>query len=181
MATPPLDDPNFDRTVVFMIEHDDDGAIGVVLNRYDEFAPGIEVLAIGLDTVDAWLPLLAEPARLHSGGPVGDDSLIALGSSRSAAVPGWTLEGGTVGTVDLTTLPADTGAAYEQLRIFRGYSGWSPGQLEAEVDAGAWMVFDACIDDIFSTAPTELWRNVVRRQGGRLAWYADSPDDLAAN
>lgn len=185
MATPPLDDPNFDRTVVFMIEHTSDGAIGVVLNRFDDFTPGLEVLAVGIDTMDAWLPLLAAPARLHAGGPVGDDSLIALAMSSSPTASGWGLVsglvGGSVGTVDLTTRPGDMGATFDRVRIFRGYSGWSAGQLEAELDAGAWMVFDASTDDVFSIAPTDLWRTVIRRQGGRIAWFADSPDDLAAN
>lgn len=181
VATPPLDDPNFDRTVVFMIEHTADGAIGVVLNRFDDFTPGLEVLAVGIDTMDAWLPLLATPARLHSGGPVGDDSLIALAVSTSPTAPGWGLVGGSVGTVDLTTRPGDMGATFDRVRIFRGYSGWASGQLEAELDAGAWMVFDARADDVFSSEPTELWRTVLRRQGGRIAWFATSPDDLAAN
>ena len=64
------------------------------------------------------------------------------------------------------------------LRIFRGYAGWSPGQLDAEIDLGAWMVFDALAADVFTGEPSRLWRNVIRRQGGRLAWIADAPDDL---
>jgi putative transcriptional regulator len=181
VATPPLDDPNFDRSVVFMIEHDADGALGVVLNRFDDFGPGLDVLALGIDTMDSWLPLLAQPARLHAGGPVGDDSLIALASSSSATAPGWALIGGTVGTVDLTSRPGDMGAMFDQVRVFRGYSGWAAGQLEAELDDGAWMVFDALVEDVFCADPVGLWRRVLRRQGGQVAWLANAPDDLSAN
>lgn len=181
MATPPLADPNFDRSVVFVIEHDADGALGVVLNRIDDFGPGLDVLALGIDTMDAWLPLLAHPARLHAGGPVGDDSLIALASSSSVTAPGWVIIGGNVGTVDLTSRPGDMGATFHQVRVFRGYSGWGSGQLEAELDAGAWMVFDAQVDDVFCHDPTDLWRTVLRRQRGHVSWLANAPDDLSAN
>jgi len=77
--------------------------------------------------------------------------------------------------------PIDVAQRITKLRIFRGYAGWSPGQLDAEIDVGAWMVFDAEIDDVFTDQPDLLWRRVIRRQGGRLAWIADAPDDLSAN
>ena len=67
------------------------------------------------------------------------------------------------------------------LRVFRGYSGWGPGQLEGEIEAGAWLVLDPDPDDVFTADPDELWRSVLRRQPGRLAWLAGAPDDLAAN
>ena len=65
--------------------------------------------------------------------------------------------------------------------MFRGYAGWGPGQLEGEIAAGAWLVLDAEPDDVFAPEPWELWRSVLRRQGGRLAWLATAPDDLSAN
>ena len=67
------------------------------------------------------------------------------------------------------------------MRVFRGYAGWGPGQLEGEIMAGAWLVFDAEPDDVFATQPEQLWRTVLRRQGGRLGWLANAPDDLSAN
>jgi putative transcriptional regulator len=67
------------------------------------------------------------------------------------------------------------------VRIFRGYAGWGPGQLEGEIESGAWLVLDAEPDDVFAAEPDELWRSVLRRQGGRLAWLASAPDDLSAN
>ena len=67
------------------------------------------------------------------------------------------------------------------LRVFRGYAGWGPGQLEGEIEAGAWLVLDPEPTDLFTHEPDELWRTVLRRQPGRLAWLADAPDDLDAN
>jgi putative transcriptional regulator len=73
------------------------------------------------------------------------------------------------------------GAMFDQVRVFRGYSGWAAGQLEAELDDGAWMVFDALVEDVFCADPVGLWRRVLRRQGGQVAWLANAPDDLSAN
>jgi putative transcriptional regulator len=182
VATPPLGDPNFDRTVVFLLEHNDYGSIGVVLNRPTPLG-AIDSLAeqdIGTDTL-AWAPLVAEPARWFDGGPVGLDSLIALAEGRGDASDGWGPITTTLGSVDLGRPPDDLAVELGRVRIFRGYAGWSPGQLDAELAAGAWMVFDAADDDVFTDAPDQLWRAVVRRQGGRLAWVADAPDDLASN
>jgi putative transcriptional regulator len=181
VATPPLEDPNFDRTVVFMLEHNDEGAIGVVLNRFDEVFRTLDALASGIDSLTSWEPLLAPPARLHAGGPVGGDSLIALAAATVGTGTGWGGVTSDIGTVDLTVPPDEVGASLHQVRVFRGYSGWSPGQLEGELDVGAWMVFDALPTDVFTAEPSALWRTVVRRQGGTTAWFADAPDDLSAN
>lgn len=183
VATPPLDDPNFDRTVVYVLEHTDDGAVGVVLNRADE--PAFELAdEFDLDDLDAWTELLAPPAHIFLGGPVGDDSLIALAETDRESPrsdDAWGELTSTLGTVDLSVAPVDVAASLRRVRIFRGYAGWSPGQLEAELQVGAWMVFDTESDDLFTPEPADLWRRVVRRQGGRLAWIADAPDDLSAN
>jgi putative transcriptional regulator len=180
VATPPLGDPNFDRTVVYVLEHTDAGAVGVVLNRVDE---PVFALAEEFDVEDfgAWETLLAPPARVFLGGPVGDDSLIALAEGSGHDHEVWGPLTDTLGTVDLTVPPDSAAAEITRVRIFRGYAGWSPGQLEAELEIGAWMVFDPHDDDLFTDRPTDLWRRVVRRQGGRLAWIADAPDDLSLN
>ena len=86
-----------------------------------------------------------------------------------------------IGTVDLAMSPDEVATSFSHLRIYRGYAGWGPGQLDAEIDMGAWMVFDAGSDDVFTGEPSELWRSVLRRQGGRTAWIANAPDDLSAN
>lgn len=176
VATPPLDDPNFDRTVVYVLEHHADGALGVVVNR-----PTEELLG---EPLERWSDLQAQPAAVFDGGPVEPNALIALALALEPLdEPTDELApiSGRVTSADLTTDPAFVAGRVSAVRIFRGYAGWGPGQLEGELEAGAWLLLDAIPDDIFDDHPDLLWRTVLRRQGGRLAWLADAPDDLSAN
>lgn len=173
MATPPLADPNFDRTVVYMLEHTDDGAVGVVLNR-----PLREPLP---DQLHPWERLLSEPATLHHGGPVDESALIALAQLIGPIDGAWSLVADGLGSIDLMLDPDDVAASVTALRVYQGYSGWGPQQLDEELAAGAWMVLAAEPSDLFSPRPELLWRDVLRRQGGRVAWLANAPDDLSAN
>ncbi len=176
VATPPLEDPNFDRTVVYMLEHRDDGALGVVINR-----PTDETLN---EPLDRWADLQAAPESLFLGGPVEPDALIALAYANQPVLEETdelSPVAGRVASADLTTDPAFVAAVAQSVRIFRGYAGWGAGQLEGEIESGAWLVLDADPADVFASEPDELWRTVLRRQGGRLAWLADAPDDLSAN
>jgi len=176
VATPPLDDPNFDRTVVYMLEHQADGALGVVVNR-----PTEETLS---DPLDRWDELQSEPTTVFSGGPVEPNALIALALAREP-LDGVTDElapiSGRVSSADLSTDPALIAGRVTAVRIFRGYAGWGPGQLEGEIASGSWLVIDAEEGDVFDRSPQGLWREVLRRQPGRLAWLANVPDDLSAN
>ena len=176
LATPPLEDPNFDRTVIFMLEHHEDGAIGVVINR-----PSIEALD---EPLDRWIDLQSAPSSIFAGGPVEEQALLALAATKQPIhddighlAP---ITDG-IASADLTADPAIVAAAVSTVRVVRGYAGWGPGQLEVEIDAGAWLVLDATTADVFSDEPDELWRSVLRRQPGRLAWLASAPDDLSLN
>ena len=176
VATPPLDDPNFDRTVIYVLEHRDDGALGVVINR-----PSDESL---YEPLDRWIDLQAEPDTIFMGGPVEPDDLIALAhATHPVTEPTDELApvSGLVASADLTTDPMLLAGLVESVRVFRGYAGWGPGQLEDEIESGSWLVLDAEPDDVFAPEPDELWRSVIRRQGGRLAWLASAPDDLSSN
>ena len=118
-------------------------------------------------------------------GPV-DERLIALAqlteSIDGTPIDGaWILLSGGLGTIDLFLDPDEVAAAVAALRVFRGYSGWGSGQLDDELAAGAWMVLPAESSDVFGPNPKDLWRDVLRRQGGRIAWLANAPDDLSAN
>jgi putative transcriptional regulator len=173
VATPPLVDPNFDRTVVLLLEHGDEGALGVVLNRptgtpLDEAVP-------------EWAGLATGPPVVFAGGPVAPDAVIALGLSlESKERDGWMpIEGG-LGTVDLGRAP-DEVPELDTLRVFAGYAGWAPGQLEGELERGAWFVVVLDIDDVFGDDPQDLWRRVLKRQGGRLAMFANCPADPSTN
>lgn len=173
VATPPLTDPNFDRTVIYMLEHTDDGAVGVVLNRPLHEPPPPELYA--------WSDLLSEPGTLFNGGPVDDSALIALARLRGPIEGSWSQVTEGLGSIDLMLDPDEVAEGVLALRVFRGYSGWGELQLEAELAEGAWMVLPAELDDVFSLHAASLWRVVLRRQGGRLAWVANAPDDLSSN
>ena len=176
VATPPLEDPNFDRTVVYMLEHNEQGALGVIINR-----PTPEQLA---EPLDRWSELQPSPGSMFLGGPVETDALIALALTKQPldeATDELAPVSGTIASADLTTDPVFVAARVDAVRVFRGYAGWGPGQLESEIEAGAWLVLDAEPTDVFATEPDALWRTVLRRQGGRLAWLAEAPDDLSSN
>ena len=162
VAAPPLGDPNFDRTVVYMLEHNESGALGLVINR-----PSTTV-----DTaLENWVPLLAPPSSVFAGGPVQPDALIALGR----------LTTGEIEPVELDRDPVLLDPRPERVRMFHGYAGWGAQQLDGELEAGVWIVVSAESDDVFSDRPDDLWADVLARQPGRVAWMADAPLDLSLN
>ncbi|HEY8545749.1 MAG TPA: YqgE/AlgH family protein [Acidimicrobiales bacterium] len=174
IAEPMLEDPNFERSVVLLIEHSEEGALGVVLNRPTD----IDVGAV----LEQWGALATDPPVLYVGGPVSQDSLVALGRKRSGTeVAGWTQVLGDVGAVDLHLEPSDLAPALEGIRVFIGYSGWDAAQLEAELAQDAWMVVDAEVEDVFASDPETMWRAVLRRQGGKLARLANFPPHPSVN
>ena len=187
VATPVIGDPNFHRSVVFLLDHGDDGALGVVINRPTD---------VGLqDSLPGWDDLAAAPGVVFVGGPVEQAGAIGLGR----LAPGTVLDGredldegpwspvltaldsvGPLATVDLTRDPADV-QDIEALRIFVGYAGWGPGQLEAELGEEAWVVADAQRGDLWSADPEGLWPRILRRQGGITAWLSLYPLDPSGN
>jgi putative transcriptional regulator len=175
VATPTLLDPNFFRTVVFMIEHTPEAALGVVLNRPTE--------APLTDALPEWAHLAASPAVAFVGGPVqAHEAVIGIGrAARGAPGDGWEPLVDRIGTVDLGRSPADVSPEMEALRVFAGYAAWGPGQLDGELALDGWYVVDTEPDDILSDDPGTLWRRVLRRQGGDLAIVANFPLDLGSN
>ena len=174
VATPLLGDPNFDRTVVWLLEHGDDGALGIVLNRPSEL-PVAEPLP-------AWNLLTGLDAVVFQGGPVSTSSVIGLARVRAEAPEGtWAPVLGEIGVLDLAADPDDVGPALAGLRCFAGYAGWGGGQLEAEIEQGAWFVVDVDPTDPFTEHPEGLWRAVLARQGPELARFALVPDDPRVN
>ena len=175
VATPALGDPNFERTVVLMLEHGSEGALGIVLNR-----PTETPLA---EAVSDWAPLASPPGVVYLGGPVGIGTIIALGRTRDAddSPAGTEPVTGALVAVDLSTDPESLASRLTDLRVWTGYSGWAAGQLEAELAEEAWFVVAADASDATTSEPTTLWRAVLGRQPGTLAWFSNFPDDPSHN
>jgi putative transcriptional regulator len=173
VASPALVDPNFYRSVVLLLEHDEDGAVGVVLDR---------PLDIGVDDhLPSWRSHLAPPHRVFEGGPVQPETAIGVAYRPAvSALETWRPVLGGVGLVDVSLDPADIDGI-EEARIFAGYSGWGAGQLEMERAVGSWFPVEGSRDDVFDPVPTQLWRMVLRRQAPHIARYADYPEDLRSN
>ena len=175
-----LGDPNFKRAVVLIVEHEEvQGTLGVVLNRPTEIGVG--------QVLEQWTELATEPSVVFRGGPVSPSSALALAMIPGKDEPiGWrALDGAPalarLGLLDLDTPPRLLAPAITSLRVYAGYAGWSPGQLEAEIDEGAWYVLSAQPGDVFAPDPGRLWRQVLRRQEGDLAFLATYPDDPTLN
>ncbi|WP_189306292.1 YqgE/AlgH family protein [Streptomyces albospinus] len=220
VATPALADPNFDRAVVLLLDHDEEGSLGVILNR---------PTPVGVaDILAPWAELAGEPGVVFQGGPVSLDSALGVAvvpgglpgdsgvpSMEDSGVPsmeggahtdraggdpagaramgtpddpaagdeplGWRRVHGAIGLVDLEAPPELLAAVLGSLRIFAGYAGWGPGQLEDELVEGAWYVVESEPGDVSSPDPEQLWRAVLRRQRNELAMVATYPDDPSLN
>ena len=179
-ATPMLGDVNFRRTIVLIVEDDpEEGTLGVVLNRPSEI-PVRQVL-------EPWTDLVTGPSVLFQGGPVSPDSALALALPRGKDEPiGWRSLSGSrlmsrIGLVDLGAPPQLLADGITSLRVFAGYAGWGAGQLEAEIEAGAWLVLEGLPEDAFAAEPDRLYPTVLRRQGGEMALLSTYPDDPALN
>jgi len=184
VASPILADPNFARSVVLLLAHAGEGAFGLVLNR----PSGASVAEV----LPRWAEGVAPPGVLFRGGPVATGAAIGLvvrarrepDVTPETGEPAWGLFdsgslAGLVGTVELGARPV--GLPPASLRVFLGSAGWAGGQLEDEVEAGAWFVVPAEPADLLSTRPERLWPQILRRQPGSLAILANYPTDLRAN
>jgi putative transcriptional regulator len=180
VATPLLGDQNFRRSVILLVEHElSEGTLGIVLNRPTEIPVG--------QVLQQWTELATDPSVVFRGGPVSPDSALALALVPGQDEPlGWrALDGAPalarLGLLDLDTPPRLLAPAIKELRVYAGYAGWSPGQLQDEIDEGAWVVVMAEPGDVFASEPADLWRRVLRRQEGELAFLATYPDDPGLN
>ena len=165
IAAPSLFD-YFRRTVVLVIEHNEEGAMGVVLNR-----PAETTVA---EAVSALAELAGDDDCLHVGGPVSPESVVALGEFEDpddAARP-------IVGRLGLLD-PDDLDPAPRRLRVYAGYAGWGPGQLEGEIEQGAWIVDSADPEDPFKDG--DLWAEALQRKGGAYSLLATMPSDPSLN
>ncbi|HEY4007532.1 MAG TPA: YqgE/AlgH family protein [Pseudonocardia sp.] len=177
VAAPGLHDPNFRRTVVYVIDHRGEGTLGVVLNRPSEVSVN--------DVLPAWAPHSTKPKAVFVGGPVDAKTALCLAAFLPGHDPsrmnGVVAVRGPVGLVDLESDPRRLAPRMRGLRVFAGYSGWNSGQLDGEISRGDWIPVPALPDDVVTATTGDLWGRVLRRQGMPLALLSTFPADVARN
>ncbi len=175
VASPLLVDPNFQRSVVLMCLHDENGALGLILNR------PVDAAQVS-DHLPEWGDTVAPPGVLFVGGPVEPASALALARSPGEEPPmSWTPVAHRAGLIDISRGPTEFAAVIDMVRIFGGYAGWGASQLADEIAEKAWFIVDSWPSDLFTNRPETLWKDVLTRQGGDLALMAHYPDDPSLN
>lgn len=177
LANVDLLEPTFRRSVVYVVEHNDSGTLGVVLNQPSEMAV--------YNVLPQWADLVAKPKSMFIGGPVKRDAALCLGILRVGADPegivGVRHVAGRIVMVDLDADPEPISTAVEGVRIFAGYAGWTIGQLDGEIERNDWMVLSALPSDVLVQPRVDLWARVLRRQPLPMAMLATHPIDLSRN
>lgn len=173
IAGPRLLDPNFWRTVVLIVEHSQDGAIGLVLNRPSETTVGEAVPELG--------PVVDSEEPLFIGGPVQPSTVITLAQFDTVSDAAL-LAFEDIGVLGTGGPPLeDLQDRLRRARAYVGHSGWGAGQLDEEIERGDWIIDPARQPDVFSTSPLELWSSVLTRKGGSYALVARMPLDPSLN
>jgi putative transcriptional regulator len=177
LANTDLLEPTFRRSVIYIVEHNDGGTLGVVLNRASETAV--------YNVLPQWATLVAKPKTMFIGGPVKRDAALCLAVLRVGAepdgVPGLRHVAGRMVMVDLDADPDSIAPLVEGVRIFAGYSGWTIGQLEGEIERDDWIVLSALPSDVLIEPRVDLWGRVLRRQPQPLSMLATHPIDVSRN
>jgi putative transcriptional regulator len=177
LANTDLLEPTFRRSVIYIVEHNDDGTLGVVLNRPSETAV--------YNVLPQWAKLAAKPKTMFIGGPVKRDSALCLATLRvgfdAASVPGLRHVQGRIVMVDLDADPDLVEGAVEGVRIYAGYSGWSMGQLDGEIERDDWIVLSGLPSDVLVEPRVDLWARVLRRQPLPMSLLATHPIDVNRN
>jgi putative transcriptional regulator len=171
-STPALFDPNFRRTVVLVAEHGEDGAMGLVLNRPSD------------TTVEEAVPELADVAGADSpvfvGGPVQPRAVLVLAEFEEPDDAA-TVVVGDIGFARADGDLDDLARLTRRARVFAGYSGWSPGQLEAELEEDSWLVEPVDDVDLLADPDEDLFGTALRTKGGSYRILALMPDDPRSN
>jgi putative transcriptional regulator len=172
VAGPTLLDPNFHRTVVLMVEHGDEGAMGLVLNRPSPIPAEQAIPELG----DALEP----DERLWVGGPVQSTSVVVVADFAGTELEAMPVQGD-VGLVLPDSDLTEVATTVRRARPFLGFAGWGPGQLDGELERDDWIVADFRREDAFTDEPDRLWSQVLGRKGGAYALLATMPPDPSVN
>ncbi|MEU5690599.1 YqgE/AlgH family protein [Actinosynnema sp. NPDC020468] len=177
VAATSLTDSNFRRTVVYIIDHRDQGTLGVVLNRPSEVAVH--------DVLPNWGPHVSNPQSVYIGGPVEQKTALCLATLKTGqdhrSIDGVVGVHGPVALIDLDSDPDALAPKVRGMRVFAGYAGWGDGQLAGEIDRGGWIVVPGLPDDVLTPPDVDLWGRVLRRQGIPTALLATYPSDVRRN
>lgn len=163
----------FHRTVILLCQHDAEGAFGLVLNRGTGNKVG--------EALVADLPLALKDQPLFLGGPVQPQALSYLHSDAflpdANVCPNLRLEHSLDSLIDL----GDAYSPTRQLKVFAGYAGWSPGQLDDEMKRDTWLTHPASLELVFYPNPDGLWKLILAEKGWKYRIIADAPEDLSWN
>ena len=163
----------FQRTVVLICQHNAEGAFGLVLNRATGNSVG--------ETIVADLPEALKTCPLYLGGPVQPSALSFLHSDAfipdANVIPNLSLGHSLDSLVEI----GDSLSPTRKIKMFAGYAGWSPGQLEDEMKREAWLTHPASLELVFDTALDQLWQTILGSKGWKYKLLAQSPEDLSAN
>lgn len=177
LANTDLLEPTFRRSVIYIVEHNDGGTLGVVLNRPSETAV--------YNVLPQWAKLAGKPKTMFVGGPVKRDAALCLAALRVGVdpegIPGVRHVAGRMVMVDLDADPEAIVPFVEGVRIYAGYSGWTIGQLEGEIERDDWIVLSALPSDVLVEPHADLWGRVLRRQPMPRSLLATHPIDLSRN
>jgi putative transcriptional regulator len=166
LARPLLDDPHFARSVVMVLAHaETEGTIGVVLNR-----PGMPLTSPSQPPLSTWIDTATGPRVDFYGGPVSPSSFTCIARDPASPIG--------IRTLDIID---DLPAQQYPHRVFRGYSGWGPSQLEDEISEGAWWIVESHLDDVVDLEPQNLWNKVLQRQDSVLRRLGNFPQDPTTN
>ena len=163
----------FQRTVVLICQHDAEGAFGLVLNRPTGNNVG--------EMIVADLPKALKSFQLHLGGPVQPAALSFLHSDtflpNANVIPNLSLGHSLDSLLEIGDWPSPT----RKIKIFAGYAGWSPDQLDDEMKRKAWLTHPASLELVFDTAPEDLWQTILSRKGWKYKLLSQMPEDLSSN
>ncbi|GAC02361.1 hypothetical protein GONAM_53_00500 [Gordonia namibiensis NBRC 108229] len=177
IASTDLIEPTFARTVIYVIEHNEAGSLGVILNRMSQTAVH--------NLLPQWTDIAASPRALYVGGPVKQDAALCLGVMKHGFDvddhPALRPVDGRVVLVDLDADPESLSEVLEGVRIFAGYSGWGIGQLDDELDQDSWMLASALPRDLLAPPGVDVWFDILRRQPWPMPLLATHPIDLSLN
>jgi putative transcriptional regulator len=173
VASPSLADPNFRRAVVLLLEHSDEGALGLVLNRP---TPLVAREALPGALADA----MPEDERVHQGGPVQPEAVIVLADFTDATLAA-SVAFDEVGIVNPDADASRLDEGVRAIRAYGGYAGWGEGQLEREIAEEAWIDASPTREDVFGGDPDGLWSRVLERKGGTWRLIARMPENPSVN